>query len=400
MYSLTRAIITFFILLLLVCPLCGQAVVVLPFFNQSESANFGWIGESIAESLREALASQGVLVLDRDSREKAYRRLGLRPTAQITLASIIKVAEVLDASSVVYGQFAVLPPGDQTGQSKGHLVITAQNLDLVAVRQHQEIVVSGPLENLTGLQDNLAWQLLQDLLRPEQAPPHDKFFENRAPTRLDAMEAYIRGLLAKDLEQRHRYFTLAARLDPNFSPPCFELGKMRWNRKDYGIAASWFERVRPTDTHYRAALFFLGLCRYQTGDYVQAEKAFKTVLESVPVSEVWNNLGAAQSRLNLPAARESFQKALEGDPNDPVYHFNLGYVLWKKEQFDEAAEQFQAVLDRLPDDKIASAMLARCQQKAGPLKGETRMKALERLKVDLNELAYLQLKAMLNQKSR
>jgi TolB-like protein len=58
----------------------AETVLVLPFFNQSNSANLDWIGESIAENVREALASEGLLVLDREDRLEAFRRLSVHPT--------------------------------------------------------------------------------------------------------------------------------------------------------------------------------------------------------------------------------------------------------------------------------------------------------------------------------
>jgi len=70
--------------LLVLAALCGGAlraetVLVLPFFNHSQSANLEWIGESVAETVRDSLSSEGLLVLDREDRLEAYRRLSLRP---------------------------------------------------------------------------------------------------------------------------------------------------------------------------------------------------------------------------------------------------------------------------------------------------------------------------------
>src|SRR5712692_2965166 len=93
--------------------LCGNAaaladtVLVLPFFNEYTSQNIDWIGEGIAETIRESLASQGVLVLSREDRLEAYRRLSIRPNAVLTRASIIKLGEALDASQVIYGHYAI-----------------------------------------------------------------------------------------------------------------------------------------------------------------------------------------------------------------------------------------------------------------------------------------------------
>ena len=51
---------------------CARAdtVLVLPFFNVSNSASLDWIGESIAETIRESLVAQGVLALDREDRQE------------------------------------------------------------------------------------------------------------------------------------------------------------------------------------------------------------------------------------------------------------------------------------------------------------------------------------------
>src|SRR5579864_1976107 len=91
---------------------CGamraDTVLVLPFFNHASSAGLDWIGESISESLHDSLASEGLLALDREDRLEAYRRLSLRPGAELTHASVIKIGQLLDASRVIYGEFDLL----------------------------------------------------------------------------------------------------------------------------------------------------------------------------------------------------------------------------------------------------------------------------------------------------
>jgi tetratricopeptide (TPR) repeat protein len=152
--------------------------------------------------------------------------------------------------------------------------------------------------------------------------------------------------------------------------------------------------VDPLDAaHYRQARFYLGLCRYYLGEYAGAAAAFRQVAEAVPLNEVWNNLGAAQSRLNQPEALSSFLRALDGDPRDPVYHFNAGYALWKKREFATAADRFRSVLDLIPGDPIAMSMLGRCLKATGPSRAESRVEALERLKHNYNELAWRELRA-------
>ena len=137
-----------------------------------------------------------------------------------------------------------------------------------------------------------------------------------------------------------------------------------------------------------------GICRFETGNYAGAQTAFESVAKVVPLNEVYNNLGAAQSRLNRPDAIESFLKALEGDSSDPDYHFNVGYALWKEGKFEAAAERFRAVLDRNPEDSEATRMLGRCLSRQGPQTPD-RAAIMERLKTTYEESAYWQLKAVL-----
>jgi tetratricopeptide (TPR) repeat protein len=373
----------------------AETVLALPFFNHSNSANLDWIGESIAESVGDSLASEGVLVLDRAMRLEAYRRLSMRPSAEVTHASIMKIGEALDASVVVYGFYELLPAQPGNTQSKGSLRVTARLLDLQHTRQGPPFGELGALEDLAGVEARLGWQVLA-YLRPKTAPSEEDFLKARPPVRIDAVENYIRGLLSTSPELRHRFFTQAARLDEHYSQPCFQLGKTYWEKKDYKVAASWLERAARSDPHYLEAQFFLGLCRFYNGDFTGAEKAFQTVAASVPLNEVYNNLGAAQSRLNHPdEALASVQKALDGDSADPDYHFNIGYIEWRTGRFDDAVASLRAVLARSPNDAEATLLLGRALERQGPRPGDPKLEARERLKTNYDEAAYRQLQAEL-----
>jgi tetratricopeptide (TPR) repeat protein len=376
----------------------AETSVVLPFFNHSTSANLDWIGESIAESVRDSLVSEGLLVLNREDRLEAYRRLSLRPGAELTHASIIKIGQVLDASSVVYGFYELLPADPAKDQSKGSLRITARILDLKNIGQGSPFSEVGALEDLAALESHLGWQTLHQL-SPRSASSEQEFLRARPPVRIDAVENYIRGLLSGDPAQRHRFFTQAARLDEHYSPPCFQLGKIAWEQKDYKVAAGWLERVARSDPRYFEAQFYLGLCRYHLGDFSAAGKALQGVAAAVPLNEVYNDLGAAQARGEDPAAAmASFQKALDGDDTDPDYHFNLAYVLWRAGKYEEAAAGFRAVLARNPNDAEATALLGHALRKEGPSRSDPKLAGRERLKTDYEETAYRELQAELKKK--
>ena len=387
-----RLLLLFFPGLLL---LRAETVLVLPFFNQSNSANVDWIGESIAENVRESLTAEGVLALDREERLEAFRRLSLRTNAVLTRASIIKAGESLDAAEVVFGEYELAEAdAGAAGAARGTLRITAHILDLKRLKQGPEFSEAGALDDLAALEARLSWRALESLA-PKTAPGEEDFLRGRPRVRLDALESYIRGLLAANPEQQRRFFLQAARLDEGYSQPCFQLGKSYWRRKDYRVAATWLARVNRSDPHYLEAQFFLGLCSYQTGDYAAAEKCFETVAATVPLNEVYNDLGAAESRHDGAAAIESFRKAVEGDSADPDYHFNLACALWKAGQFGAAADSLRAALERNPNDEEAAGLLAKVErQEASPAGTEVR----ERLKTNYEETAFRQLKAELESK--
>ena len=388
----------------------AQSVAVLPFANVSAtSGNLDWIGESIAETLREALASKNIVTLERDGIETAFGKLRLKSHAAITEASALKLGKELDAEQILYGTFvfaasaaAAAPAGAATG-SRGSLRIAARLIDRRKLRSIGDATENGALEDLAKLEAHLAWRALT-LLAPGSAPPEAEAASLRPDIRLDAEESFIRGLMAAGSDQE-KYFRQAASLEPRYSRPALHLGKILYERKQYRDGASWLERVGAADPRHRHASFLLGLARFELGDYAVAQRAFQSIAQEVPLSEVFNNLAAAESRRNLPQAEDDFRKALEGDSNDVDYHFNLGYVLWKKNDFSGAADQFREVLVRNPGDQVATLLLGRCLKKQGLRLGDTkgpdaRFQALERMKTNYEEKAYRQLKSVLESKTK
>ena len=389
--------------LLAALPAMADTTAVVAFWNTSTSQpNLDWIGVSIAETIRESLQSRGLLTLDRDDMEDALRRLGLRSQMALSDASVMKIGDTVDAEQVVFGTFEFKADASDAKSAgvHGSLKISARILDRRKMRLSSEFTESGALEDLATLQAHLAWRALA-MLAPNLAPPESEFRTVRTPIRLDAEENYVRGLLARDPAQKERFFLQAARLDARFGHPCYQLGQIHYRRKEFREAADWLGKISTEDPHYREARFLLGLALYQSGDFAGAQKEFQMIAAVVPLGEVWNNLGAAESRRNLPQSIDDFRKAAEGDPADPVYQFNLGYALWKKGDFAAASENLRNVLSHDSEDTMATLLLGRCLKKQGfQAAADARLASLERIKSNYEERAYWQLKAMLEQKSK
>jgi tetratricopeptide (TPR) repeat protein len=381
--------------------LATDTIAVIPLFNlnQAKSSNLDWIGESVAETIHESLSSSGLLVLPREDREEVYHRLSLRTGVPLTKASVIKIGQTLDAGQIVFGEFQIDPDaaGGAGNGLNANLRLVLRIIDLKKLREGPEISQSGSLEFLSQMETKLAWMALKQLA-PANATSEEEFVRDRPPVRVEAMESYVRGLMATNPDQKMKLFSQAVRIDEHFSQPNFQLGRMLFAKKEYRGAGQWLAKVTRGDSHFLEASFLRAICRYYDGDFNGAIEQFRQLATEIPLNEVYNNLGAALSRRSDQAASENFTKALEGDEADPDYWFNVGYFLWKQGQFALATEKFRAVLDRSPGDQEATIMLGRCIRMDGPRPGDPRSEGRERIKTSFEDSAWRQLQAELRSK--
>jgi tetratricopeptide (TPR) repeat protein len=375
-------------------PCSAQTVLTLPFFNPGGDKAVEWAGESLAEAIFESVSAAGLLAVRRETRDGMLKEMNIRRYAPLTKASVIEIAVNLSADVVVYGELEHVP--DSASGGKGEIRAAARILYLNPMRNGPEMRESGRLEELFELQNRLARRVLPAIPGAAAAPEGEP--GGRPSLRLEALESYIRGLLAESAGQKIQFFGNAARLEPGFSQPCFQLGKLYAARREWKAAAEWLARAGPHDPDYREALFRLALARHHRGEYAAAAEALEKLAGLIPLGEVFSNLGVAQLRAGEPGAVETLRRALEADPSDPVYRFNLGYAQWRRGDFDAAEPNLRAALDRDPNDESAALLLERCRKRAGPRPGDPRTEGLERLKANYDETAWRHLQAMLERK--
>ncbi len=369
-------------------------IAVLPLFNLEDTPAYNWIGESAAETVRESLLAANFLALPREDREEIYKRLSVRTGVQLTKASVLKIAGALDAGLVVYGSFRVESRPGSKAEMTAPLRLSLHIIDLKRMQAGKDLEQNGTLAELSLMQSHLCWMLLKQLA-PESTPAEDEYLRSRPAVRLNAMESYVRGLMASTPQQQGKLFSQAVKLDDHFSQAQFHLGRVEFEKSDYKQAAEWLAKVSKSDFHYMEASFLLAICRIYGGDFESAIQLLQVVSNEFPLNEVYNNLGVAMSRRNDSGATASFQKAIEGDQSDPDYWFNSGYTLWKYGQFAAAADRFRAVLDRASGDQEATIMLGRCLKNEGPRGNENRNGGHERIKTAFEDSAFRQLQAEL-----
>jgi tetratricopeptide (TPR) repeat protein len=362
---------------------------VFPFDNASSAPGLEWIGESFPELLSERLSSPTLYVVKREERRMAYDRAGIPADVHPSRASLHRIAEQLDVDYAVLGQFTY----DGTNFSS-----TAQLLDMRREKLLPKTAVSGPLLDLINLQTGLAWELLH-ALRPDITITRDSFIAAATPVRLDAFENYVRGTIAAAPRDQIGHFRNAVRISPSYVEGWLALGKTYYAERQYEQAVAAFGRVPETSPMAQEARFYSGLASYYRGDFAKSETAFKSVVERLPLPEVYNNLGVASSRQGKRDAVAYFQRATQDDPNDPDYRFNLAVELYRTGDIPGAQHQLREALNQRPGDAEAKAFFDRIggespnvtQVAAGsPLKTP-----LERIRRNYNENTFRQMEMQL-----
>src|SRR5258708_3094723 len=72
-------------------PAQAATVLVLRFHNDSQYSDLNWVGESVAGTLLQEYGQAGQIVPDREARAEGMKRLGLRPDADFTKATLIRL---------------------------------------------------------------------------------------------------------------------------------------------------------------------------------------------------------------------------------------------------------------------------------------------------------------------
>jgi len=325
----------------------GQTILIVPFDNQSKAPGLEWVGDSFPELMQERLNSPTIYVLSREDRIRAYDRLGIPVNLHPSRATVYRVAEQLDVDYVLLGSYSF------DGRD---FATRAQLLDMR--RQHllAPMTESGPLPDLIRIETALAWDVLR-ALRPDVSMAREAYVNQASPVRLDPFEHYIRGIVAASATEQIREFREAVRLNPNYAEAQLRLGEAYYRQRQYGEAVTWLASVPQSHPLGREASFYLGLAAYSHGDFAQAETAFEFVAARLPLAEVYNNLGVVAARRDSKTAADRFRRAVESDPSDPDYHFNLALELYRGGDAVEAARQLHETLNLWPEDDEAKALL-------------------------------------------
>jgi tetratricopeptide (TPR) repeat protein len=328
--------------------------------------------------------------MSRADRLYALDHLGLPQGFQPSRASSLKLAETVDADSIVVGSYLT----DGSG-----LLAEARLVDVPHLRMSDPVTARGEMRDLIPIFSTLAWKLTRQL-DPAFPVAQETFVAAGARVRLDAFEQYIRGISEPDQQERLRHLQQAVSLNPDYGPAWMALGREEYDGQQYEQAAAAFAKVSRTDQDALEAGFYRGLALIFSGDYPKAEEAFAGVARVLPLAEVLNNQGVAVSRQGKDGV-DLFRQALAADANAADYHFNLAVSLKRHGQTANALAELGQCLRLRPNDAEAQELERTWKGlPVMPVAGEdagVKVDPLERIARSFDEQAFRQAAQMLDQ---
>jgi Flp pilus assembly protein TadD len=339
---------------------------VIPFENATRDPRGIWLGEGSAVVLTEDLRALGMPAIPRDDRLRAFERLRVPMEASLSLATAIRLGQVVGAEQVILGSFEL---------RGNYLAVKARTIQLDSGRMSPEVVELGTLPDLFAIYGRLARRIA-----PNSTVSEEQMEQGHPP--LAAFEQYIKGVLAEAPATQTSFLTQALRTAPTYHRARIALWQVHTEQGEHQQALNVIREVPPDHRLAREARFLAGVSMLNLAQYQGAFDAFFELNRAMPDPALLNNLGIVQ--LRRPAGSPSgrpisyFGEAVKLDGNDPDLFFNLGYAYWLDRDTQGAINWLREAVRRDPSDDEAHYALGVALQAAGSTAEAAREKELAR----------------------
>jgi len=339
---------------------------VMPFENVTREGRIFWLTEGAAVLLTDDLNALGSAAITRIERQQAFERLQVPPVAALTDATVIRIGQLVGAAQVVVGSLQL---------ESDVLVVRARSIALDTGRVQADVTDRGPLSELFATFERIARRI---------APPSTKSSTDVLALHppVATFEDYIKGLLAETPATAIDYLNDALARQPSFDRARLALWDVYDEQGDHDRALAAVEPVAADSPYARRARFLAGLSQIYLKKNDEAFATFRALADLQPTPNVLNNLGVVQLRRGAtPQTGQPtyyFNKAVEGDPDDPDYVFNLGYAYWRDRDPPAAIYWLREAVRRNPADGDAHFVLAAALASAGNAAEAARERELAR----------------------
>lgn len=334
-------------------------------FETSREPRATWLGEGVAVLLADDLNGLGADAIARDERVRAFDRLQVPPQATLTRGTVIKIGQLVGATAVVTGRVDLVDRA---------LALHVQSVRIDTGRISLEFDERGTLDDLLALVERAARRLVPG---------------GAAATRVDsgrpslpAFEQFVKGLLAETPAAQVGFFERALSLAPSFDRARLELGRA------HAVTGEWLKArdaalAVPAGSPFAArAQLEAAVAEIALSRHDEAYARLTALGDQTGAPEVFNNLGVIQLRRGATAqtGRSTFffNKAVEADPAQADYAFNLGYAYWREQDYPAAVYWLREAVRREPGDSDAHFVLGAALQATGAATEASRERELAR----------------------
>jgi adenylate cyclase len=345
------------------------SIAVLPFQNMSGDPEQEYFADGIAEDIITMLSrSQSLFVIARNS-SFIYKGRAI---------DVKQIARELGVRYVLEG--SVRRAGNRT-RITAQLVDAATGNHLWAERYDRDPA------DVFAVQDEIT-ETVATAIEPAVAQTERHRAVRKPPERLDAWEAYQRGLWhmarigAKDNEAAKSFFWRAIELDPSFAAAHAQLALAIWHgaaiyqattiAQALDEALPLAQRAIALDPLSAADHISMSSARHFQGDYEGALAAARQALAISPnYATAHHNLGTKLLFSGRPRdALERIRKAIRLDPHDPLHHSRLAQIAmahYYLREYEAAVEATKEVLRSYPDHSLPYGWLAAALGQLGRL---------------------------------
>ncbi len=298
----------------------GSRVLVMPFTAEVDPDAPGgggaalWLGEAASTLIVEGLSTRGVGAMSRDERVAAFARLNIPMTAALTRATTIRIGELIGASEIVFGEVRL----GRRMQVRARLVRLSTGDELDAVDHEGNL---GDIFSVFGtVSERLSSQTGR--LRPVRPAP--------LPLALETFESYVKGLVAATPAAQQRFLEAAVRQAPGDPRILMALWEVYAAQGMHDRAVASANAVPVEAAAYRQARFAVALSMLELRRFDGAAQALTVMYATSRTAAVSSLLGIVHLRRGAAPGAEApavfFRRAVDEDPENTDYLFNLGYA--------------------------------------------------------------------------
>jgi tetratricopeptide (TPR) repeat protein len=163
-----------------------------------------------------------------------------------------------------------------------------------------------------------------------------------------------------DYEQAIAMFAPLLKAQPDDQRLNVLVGMSHYGLAHYAVAAPYLKQAAKSDPQNLTLLLTLAHSCLLSNQYPCVLDAFHQIVAlNAESAEADMLMGEALDEMKDPeGAIREFRAAVQANPKEPNVHFGLGYLLWTKGQYGEAAAEFQAEIDNDPQHTQAMLYLA------------------------------------------